>query len=265
MKSYDFEYDGLCLSDFGFIICDFGNNSLNSVSNGSNITFKTVSTNYGSKVELVNSQYEECLQATFSICKNPCDGSISEIDQDEMRSIMSWLNRKGFYKLKFLDENYLNIYYEASFNISRFESGDRIYGFELTVTTNRPFALLEERTITINNTSSNGKHRIIELSDEEGFIYPNNMRITLKSSGNLSIYNSIEDRYMVINNCTSGEIITMSYPIIQTSLNSHKIQNDFNWNFFRLANTYDNKINDLTISLPCDIVIEYSPIAKVGI
>ena len=57
----------------------------------------------------------------------------------------------------------------------------------------------------------------------------------------------------------------MNYPVIQSSISSHNIQNDFNWNFFRIANTYDNSRNDLTISLPCAIKVEYSPIVKVGL
>ena len=49
MKSYDFEYDGLCLSDMGYIICQFDAESSQTVSNGSQITFNTTSTLNGSK------------------------------------------------------------------------------------------------------------------------------------------------------------------------------------------------------------------------
>ena len=53
MKSYDFEYDGLCLSDMGYIICQFDAESSQTVSNGSQITFNTTSTLNGSKYEQV--------------------------------------------------------------------------------------------------------------------------------------------------------------------------------------------------------------------
>ena len=91
------------------------------------------------------------------------------------------------------------------------------------------------------------------------------MEITVNESGNLNIYNAIEDRNTYIANCIAGEIITMDYPIIKSTELSHSIQNDFNWNFFRIANTYENSRNDLTISLPCSIKIKYSPIVKVGL
>jgi hypothetical protein len=132
------------------------------------------------------------------------------------------------------------------------------------VCTNAPFAYQNERTINIKNLEANGKHSINDTSHEEGYIYPRT-EITINQDGNLNIYNAIEDRNTYIANCKSGEVITMDYPVIQSSDSSHNIQNDFNWNFFRVANTFENSRNDLTISLPCSIKIEYSPIVKVGL
>ena len=103
-----------------------------------------------------------------------------------------------------------------------------------------------------------------DTSYEEGFIYPA-MEIKVNKDGNLKIHNSVENREMYIKNCVAGEVITLDYPVIKSSVSSHNIQNDFNWNFFRVANTYENSRNDLTISLPCSIKIKYSPIVKVGL
>lgn len=103
-----------------------------------------------------------------------------------------------------------------------------------------------------------------DASYEEGFIYPE-MEIKVNKDGNLKIHNSVENRETYIANCVAGEVITLDYPIIKSSISSHNIQNDFNWIFFRVANTYDNSRNDLTISLPCSIKIKYSPIVKVGL
>ena len=108
------------------------------------------------------------------------------------------------------------------------------------------------------------KASLNDTSYEEGYIYPQ-MEITVKKDGDLTIHNSIENRETHIGNCTSGEVITFDYPVIQSSDSSHNIQNDFNWTFFRVANTYDNSRNDLVISLPCSIKIKYSPIVKVGL
>lgn len=267
MNAYDFEYDGLRLSDMGFVICKFDHSGgLETVTNGSQITFNTVSTLNGSKHELLSTQYDNCLETSFQICKDICNGNNElDINADELRKIMKWLNRKEFHKFKILDdEAYKKIYFEASFNINRLEMEGKLYGLELNMITNRPFALHEAETLTIKNTKANGRATINSLSDEEGYIYPN-MEIVVNQSGDLNIYNSLEDRTMVIKNCTIGEKITLDYPIIQSSLNSHKIQNDFNWTFFRIANSYSNSKNDLTISIPCTITITYTPTIKLGI
>lgn len=264
MKAYDFEFDNRNLSEFGMIVCNFGDKGLDTVSDGAQITFNTISTLGGLKHELVGTEYEECLGTTFQICKHSCSGGIQEITPVEHRSLTRWLNRKRFLKFKPLSEEYIDLFYEASFNISRIELDGKLFGFELEVVTNRPFALKEPRTIVIKNLVNDGKHSLNDTSHEEGYIYPYT-EITVSESGNLNIHNAIENRDTYIANCTAGEVIIMDYPVIQSSISSHHIQNDFNWNFFRVANTYENSRNDLTVSIPCTIKIKYSPIIKVGL
>ena len=265
MKAYDFSYGDKNLSDFGFILCNFdGSKGLETVSDGCQVTFNTVPALGGSKHNLTSTEYEECLEDVWQICKHSCNGGIQEITESEHREITRWLNRKIFLKLKILDESHMDIYYEAAFNISKIEIDGRLFGFELEVRTNAPFAFKEPRLITIKNLVQDGKHSINDTSHEEGYIYPHT-EITVNESGNLKIYNAIENRNTYIANCVAGEVIIMDYPVIQSSISSHNIQNDFNWNFFRVANTYENSRNDLTISIPCAIKIEYSPIVKVGL
>lgn len=264
MKAFDFSYGNKNLSDFGFIICNFGNKGLDTVSDGCQISFNTVSVYSGAKHELVSTQYEDCLGTTIQICKHSCDGGIQEITSTEHRNLTRWLNRKKFLKFKPLSEEYIDLYFEASFNISRIELDGRLLGFELEVITNRPFALREPRILKIENTEQDGKHSINDISHEEGYIYPHT-EITINQNGNLKIYNAIENRDTIIKNCVAGEIITMDYPVIQSSISSHNIQNDFNWNFFRVANTFENSRNDLTISIPCSINVKYSPVVKIGL
>lgn len=264
MKAFDFEYDGIKLSDFGFVICSFDSKGLQTVSNGSQITFNKISTLSGAKHELTSVVYEDCLETTIQISKNSCSGDIMEISSSEFRELTRWLNRKKFLKFKILDKDYIDLYFEASFNISRIELDGILYGLELEVITNRPFALKEPKIIVIDNTTQDGKHSINDISYEEGYIYPYT-EITMVNDGDLNIYNALEDRSTHIANCVSGEVITMDYPVIQSSVSSHDLQNDFNFNFFRIANTFKNSRNDLTISTPCTIKIEYSPIVKVGL
>ena len=265
MKAFDFSYGDKNLSDFGFILCNFGGSKgLETVSDGCQITFNTVPVLDGSKHHLINTEYEECLEDTWQICKHSCNGGVQEITESEHREITKWLNRKKFLKLKILDESHIDIYYEAAFNVSKINIDGRLFGFELEVRTNAPFAFKEKRIINIKNTVKDGKHSINDTSYEEGYIYPL-MEITVNESGNLNIHNAIEDRDTYIANVSAGEVIIMNYPVISSSVSSHNIQNDFNWNFFRIANTYENSRNDLTISLPCSIKVEYSPIVKVGL
>lgn len=265
MKAIDFLYGERTLSSFGCMICQFGGSKgLDVVSNGAEVTFNTISTLNGQKYELASTQYENCLEATIQICKCSCSSDIQEITPVEFRELTKWLNRRKFLKFKLLEESYIDLYYEVSFNISRIEIDGRLYGLELQAVTNKPFALKEPKTITIKNTVQNGKYSINDESYEEGYIYPY-MEIAITQNGDLSIYNAMENRNTIIKNVSAGETIIMNYPIIQSSLPSHNIQNDFNWKFFRIANTYDNSRNDLTISLPCTIKVRYSPIVKVGL
>ena len=264
MKAYDFEFDNKNLSDFGMILCRFDSGGLETI-DGAEISFNTIPTLGGSKHRLISTQYESCLEITVQIAKYSCNTDIQEISSTEFRRISKWLNRKKFLKFKILDEDHIDLYYMASVvSIGRIELDGRLMGLELNIVTNSPHAFKEPRTIIIENTMQGGKHSINDTSHEEGYIYPIT-EIIISEDGNLNIYNAIEDRNTYIANCKKGEVITMDYPVISSSISSHNIQNDFNWNFFRIANTYENSRNDLTISIPCTIKIEYSPIVKVGL
>lgn len=265
MKAKDFLYGEHCLSEFGMILCRFGfNGGFETVSDGSEITFNTVPVQNGQKHELTSVQFDSCLETTLQICKYSCKGDIQEITAAEHRQLTGWLSRKKFLKLKILDEDSIDVYCEAMINVKKIELEGRLYGLELDVFTNRPYMLKEPKTIVVKNTVENGKHSINDESYEEGYIYPHT-EITIAQSGDLSIHNAMENRNTIINNVSAGEVITMDYPVISSSISSHNIQNDFNWNFFRVANVYDNSRNDLTISLPCTIKVKYSPIVKVGL
>lgn len=263
MKCYDFEYDGIRLSDKGFMICKFDSGGVDTVSNGSEITFNTVSTLRGVKHELTSVEYGDYLTATFQICNNYCDRRSEEISLDDMRDVMRWLNRKNFHKFRLLDDEYSGIYFEASFNVSKVEVDGKLYGFELEMFTNRPFAIAEPVTVKLD-VKADETINVYNKSDDEGYVYPN-MEITVNESGDLEIYNAMEDRTMTIKNCVADEVITIEYPMISSSVESHKIQNDFNWVFFRLASTFKNKLNEVEVSLPCSIQLIYLPIVKVGI
>ena len=265
MKARDFEFAGKTLSSFGCIIANFGSKGLETI-NGAEITFNTISSLDGSKNYLVSTKYEGNLEITLQIVKHSCSTDIQEITATDYREISKWLSKKRFEKFKLLDDSHIDLYYMASIvSIGRIEIDGRLMGLELNIITDSPHAYKEPKTFIIKNTIQNGKHSINDTSYEEGYIYPYT-EITIEEDGDLIIRNDIEDRETIIKNCIVGEVITMDYPIITTTVSSHNIQNDFkDWKFFRIANTYNNSRNDLTISLPCTIKLKYSPIVKVGL
>lgn len=271
MYSVDFEYDNRYLSDYGFIICDFNsNNGANEVEVGSVITFNRVSHHSGKKYSLSSTQYDEYITATFDICKDSdiFEREEMEISNDEYRDIVRWLNRRGFFKFRVIDDNGINFnkdvcYYNASFNVKKITIGDKLYGIRLSMETDSPFGYGCENETILNFTSNYQAKKIKYISDEIGFTYPT-VIITCKRDCNLTISNTTLDSVMSIKNCVSGEVITVygDTHIITTSISSHDICNDFNYEFLKIGNSLEDEYNTITASYPCDVVIKYAPIIK---
>lgn len=261
----DFEYDGIRLSDYGYMVCTFDGGSMTTVENGSQLTFNTVPIKNGELNLLTGTNYSSSIEANFQICKIDTQFSREDMvfSEDEIREMMRWLNRKQYHKFRILDQDYYDWYYEGSFNISKIEIGARVCALDLTFMSNQPFARQEQQTHSFT-VSANGAVTIPGLSDEEGYIYPD-MKIIILQDGDLSIQNAADGRNTYIANCERSETITISHPIISTSSATHKIQNDFNWKFLRLVNSFGSTDNALTFSLPCEVTITYSPIVKMGI
>lgn len=270
MYAVDFSYDGQYLSDYGLVICSFdGPSGSETVSAGSKITFNTVPMHSGKNYSLTGTQYDECITATFSIAKNPCyheNSNNMKITNEEYRDIMRWLNRRGFLKFQIFDENETErdaCYYNASFNVEKVLLGGELYGLTLTMETDKPFGYGEERTF-LYRMKVGAEYDLWDLSDEIGYIYPN-MIITCNESGDLQLENLTEECLMEIKNCSAGEVITIdgtSQIITTTYKESHAIYDDFNFEFFRVGNTFNNRNNIITTTLPCTLEIRYEPIIK---
>lgn len=269
MYALDFEYDGQYLSDFNFIVCDFNfSEGANEVTAGSTITFNKVSRIQGKKYSLTSTQYDECITATFDICKDPnvYDLEEMEISGDEYRDIMRWLNRREFLKFCVLsdsDSEQEICYFMASFNLTKIKIREKLYGLRLVMETNKPFGYGHEQILSWNFTSENLSCIFNDISDEIGITYPT-ITVKCNQSGDLSITNESEKCTTKIKNCKSGEKITLhgDTQIITTSLSSHDVCNDFNYVFFRIGNTYGNRNNKISVSMPCTLTLQYSPIIK---
>lgn len=269
MIAYDFIYDGVRLSNMGYVICSFDSPDTETVSNGSQIEFNTVSTMRGRKWELVSTQYDGCIESVFQICKNDCSGSDMVLSQNDVRELSRWLNRKTFHSLQFIAENhaYNGITFEASFNINKIEVGGECYGLELNMVTNAPFGWIL-RVVNVDasdDTYRTYPYEITLESDEEEMLYPDYMTVTVLEDGDLSITNTTIGRTTTINNCAENEVITFRYPVITSSDASHDLPNDFNWNFPCFVNTFSSGQNMLMIDKKCTMEIGYIAPIKFGV
>lgn len=267
MYAKDFQYDGQCLSDYGFIIGDVDSSGMETVSAGSTITFNRVPRYSGKKYGLTSTQYDECIQAEFCIVKNPSIFSKNNMDINhyEYRDIMRWLNRRDFHKFMLVgnEDEIGTVYYYASFNVEELRIGNTLYGFKLHMETDMPFGVGEEQINTFKCNSSLQKYELNDMSDEIGCTYPD-IEIKVRSNGVLNLSNETDGITMQIKNCAVGEVIKINGEtrIIETNRDSHKLYNDFNFEFFRISNTINNRKNIISCSLPCDITFRYMPIIK---
>lgn len=270
----DFEYNGELASDYGLMICEIGGVSdIETISVGAEINFNQTPIRNGNLFLTTDVSYDSPLETTFKVCKYNCrTGMIDALDIDERRAITRWLNSKEPHTFRLIDDDRTHDYvlFEGMFNLKEVLLSGSCIGYELTFKSNRPYALGESIIETITATTSNFEYHLFDDSDEIGYIYPSKMSITLPSNvKELNIYNYAEDpingRLTQIKNCVSGETITFTDMLtISTSDKNHSstIQNDFNFCFFRIANSYKDKLNRIVISDPCTIKIEYNPIVK---
>lgn len=269
MRAYDFEYDGVRLSSLGYTICKFDSSGMETISNGSQITFNTVSTLRGRKWALTSTQYDTCIESTFQICKKGCDGEDMELSQNDVRTLSRWLNRKQFHPVSFIAPNhaYNGITFEASFNISKIEVDGICVGLELNMVTNAPFGWIL-RVVEIDATNdlyASDPYQFTVESDEEEMMYPDYMIVTMAEDGDLTIENSTIGRTTYLENCSNGEVITFKYPVISSTDSTHDLPNDFNWNFPAFANTPTTGLNLLLINKKCLITIGYTAPIKFGV
>ena len=262
MQAFDFIYDDISLSNMGYIVCEFGtDSSIDTVVTDSQRSFQHASMVYGKYLPLIATSYEDHLEFTFRICKLPHFSNPS-LTEEEIRFIKRWLNRPTVHKFKIVHEGFSGIYFEGTFNVQEMRFGGSTDALELTFISNRPFALHEPIFYDGDIAGPDDSFSVYDISDEIGWIYPN-LKITCKSSGDLTLRNSFDDRETIIKNCTNGEIIAFSPQlIIESSNTSHDLSDDFNYNYLRIYNSAHQRNNKLFSSLPCHIHIAYTPIVK---
>ena len=270
----DFVFDGMRLSECGYTICEFDSAaSIKEVSLGSPLNFKTVSTRKGNRFALVDVSYDTALEFTFDICKNLCFGTSGQIVESadaaitdqEFLSITRWLSRNDFRQIYFVDDEPTAVtrYYNGAFSsISRLEIDDVLYGLRLVFVTDRPYALGD--MVTASHTfEANGEWTYEDGSYLVGSIVPS-LRIQCGASGTLTLTNYTTNTRMTIKNCSEDEVITINgdYFIMSSSIPTHKVWADFNYEFLKICNAYDQRSNVIKSTMPCTVTITYKPIIR---
>lgn len=267
MYALDFEYDGQRLSDYGFIICDFESKSgFVFEGAGSNLTFTKTPFRRGKRHGLANAKYEECIRSVFGICKNPDIFDDMSVTTDEYRDLIRWLNRSEFLRFSVIYEDtfyYEPCYYLGSFNVEKVKVRDILYGLKLTFESDKPFAYGMEQIKACEVTDISTVIKIRDLSDEIGYTYPK-VNIKCNADGDLSIKNSLTGCNTTIRKCVKDEVIFLDCEnhIIETSVPDHDVYDDFNYDYFCIGNSLDDRDNYISVSLPCAIEIKYTPIIK---
>lgn len=267
----DFEYAGMKLSDYGFMVGSIsGSSGAGTVSIGSELTFNSVKNHSSNIYTVTSTTYNDVYQAEpFQILRYDCnEGAIYPTEAD-IRALMKWLNRKEYAKFVPITDEWGYItetYWMGYFNAELTVDGGKIVGLELTFITNAPYGFGEPKTSENTLMSDEDSFGIYCDTDEIGYTYAN-AEITLNATGNLIIYNSLDSHYTSIDNCTAGEKIILDgeRKIISSSLEHDKLANDFNYNFIRLFANYDDDINMFSSNLPIDVSITYTPVHKTGV
>ena len=261
-------FNGKSCRDFGLTVVEFDDEKNENTSVGSDVKFTTVTAANSDRSTKTASSYGS-YSFKYQLAALDCNGMPKELTMREQSKITRWLVRKdGFKPLKIDSAGYEDLVFNVQQTITKKEIGGIVRGYIVSANTDYPYALTDERVLNFTIASANGQKVIFDDSDEEGHRYCD-ISVKCLANGNLSIKNENAEgtRFTVVNNCTQGEIITLSKDLIpSTSLSStHPICNDFNYAYLRLANKGDEYKNTLTFSMPCEVTLKYQFVRKVGV
>lgn len=263
----DFIYDGLRLSDLGYMIVSFDGSKDGEIDTDSQLSYNHAPMMSGKRQPYITSVYEDPLKMEIQIGKNLCkdnrqDTSKSSysITLNDMTFLKRWLVRPHPHKLSVIGDDYNGIYWMGSFNVTEYIFGDGRVGATLEFECDAPFGYKDDVVFT-GELDANGTFEYNCTSDEVGWIYPD-LTITIKEDGDLNIKN-LDNRELVVKNCEANEVITIDKNLqISSSFENHKIADDFNYTYYRINNSFGSVVNSLTSNLAISYEIRYSPYAK---
>ena len=261
----EFVFDGVSSEEYDLIICSFNGAENGEATAGSNIEFTTFKTPNSNKWVKTSATYNEQLSFTFQICKNPCVSN-QPFSERELAFLMRWLVRKDYKYLQFIQEGFENIYYNCQLNAQRYMISGECYGLTLTAICDAPFGWSEPINYSLSS-STTATHRLYDSSDEIGEIYPMIEILSKSDNQEISLTNSMTNVTTSILNCMNGERIILSSEnkIASSSecvpsdegigyVGRHTtFLDDFNWEWFAIGNTFNNRVNEITTTGNCDI------------
>ena len=264
---YDFKYDGKYLSDINCILATFDGSSGFTTKQGCSLNLQTIKASSTQKYQKYGVSYDDYLTDTWQIAKQKC---INPDDRyftiKEIRNIMRWLNSEKYKKLYLVDDEYLNIYFMATFNVSKIMSAGKCIGFELNLICNSCFGY-ETKTVKSSITDENKTILLSIDNDRESFIYPK-IELNIKQNGDLEISSLTEEnRKLILRDCSVGDKITIDCEnrIITSTNDSHDLPSSFNFIFPRINYKFDTKDYNILTNLNCDVVVEIEQIRKIGV
>lgn len=262
----DFIFDGMALSDFGYIL--FFEESDDSVT-VSNMEFGSIKAARSDAHQKVSYSYNDNYSCEFTIMKNICmyDEEETFLTNKDVSEMVRWLSCKEYKWFRLVDDKDDDdeIWYKAQIQISKEYAGDRVFGLKLTVNTNTPYGYTKEYTKT-KVLDYGDVINIPLISDEYIEIYPD-VTITLKEAGAV-VLGSWKNTFHLYH-CIQGEVITITggnTRQISSTNPDHDWEKDFNFQFPVLIRDDDVSGGSYqNYAAKCEVTITYRGIRKVGL
>ncbi len=259
----EFVFDGKSSKEYDLIIGSFDGGQNGEATAGNNIEFTTFKAPNSNQWVKTSAAYNEPLSFTFQICKNPYV-SKEPFSERELAFLMRWLVQKDYKYLQFIQQGFEHIFYRCQLNAERYLIGGECYGLTLTAACDAPYGWSDRNTTTISSLTDTTV-RLYDSSDEIGIIYPAMKIVSNAGPQDIIISNALTSDVMKINNCIAGEEITIQDMKIKSSEcykasdnkgyagNHLTFFDDFNWKWFSIGNTFENRINEITVTGNCTV------------
>lgn len=262
----DFVFDGKSATNMGLIIASLDNDS-SDLNLGANVTINT-SKKIGLHTKYFHSaSYDDSISFQLQIFKNNCFKICNQyFSEDDIFDCMRWLQKdNGYRELILISESDKKYCTKAQINVNRIENGNNTCGLSLSVNTYSPFLFDEEYEKKIEITDDSKYFDIKDTSIREGYQMLNIVVEFLKD-GDFEFTTLFDGRTTIFTNCKKGEFVNIdgNNQILTSSVQEHKVYEDFNFIFPKIHNTKFNNLNTFVVNIPCKITIKYSPILMVG-